>query len=53
MKMNLVPHLPTRLTSAQRDAILHTGSSLLIIASPVSGKTMVITWRVVPLAQVG
>jgi DNA helicase-2/ATP-dependent DNA helicase PcrA len=45
--MNEIEHLPNTLTSEQREAVLHTGSPLLIIAGPGSGKTMVITWRVV------
>jgi superfamily I DNA/RNA helicase len=46
-------NLPTTLTSAQRVAILHQGSPLLIIAGPGSGKTEVIAWRVSFLVRAG
>jgi DNA helicase-2/ATP-dependent DNA helicase PcrA len=42
-------YLPSCLTLEQRDAILHTGSPLLVIAGPGSGKTEVIAWRVAHL----
>jgi hypothetical protein len=45
--------LPKRLTQQQRDAILHQGSPLLIIAGPGSGKTEVIAWRVAQLVRSG
>ena len=51
--MNLPSYLPSHLTPEQRDAILHTGSPLLIIAGPGSGKTEVIAWRVVHLVRSG
>jgi DNA helicase II / ATP-dependent DNA helicase PcrA len=41
--------LPYILTDPQREAILHQGSLLLIIAGPGSGKTEVISWRVAHL----
>lgn len=47
------PYLPDHLTSEQREAILHTGSPLLIVAGPGSGKTEVITWRVAHLVRAG
>jgi len=46
-------YLPAYLTSEQRDAVLHTGTPLLIIAGPGSGKTEVIAWRVVHLVRSG
>ncbi len=46
-------YLPDYLTSEQREAILHAGSPLLIIAGPGSGKTEVITWRVAHLIRAG
>ena len=49
--MNTPSYLPNHLTSEQRDAVLHTGSPLLIIAGPGSGKTEVITWRVAHLVR--
>ena len=45
--------LPDHLTSQQRDAILHHGGPLLIIAGPGSGKTEVLTWRVARLVRSG
>jgi DNA helicase-2/ATP-dependent DNA helicase PcrA len=51
--MNGPSYLPAFLTSEQRDAILHTGSPLLIIAGPGSGKTEVLTWRAVHLVRAG
>ena len=51
--MSIPFYLPANLTSEQRDAVLHTGSPLLIIAGPGSGKTEVIAWRVVHLVQSG
>jgi DNA helicase-2/ATP-dependent DNA helicase PcrA len=46
-------HLPATLTMPQREAILHLGSPLLIIAGPGSGKTEVIACRVAYLVQAG
>jgi DNA helicase-2/ATP-dependent DNA helicase PcrA len=46
-------YLPDYLTPEQREAILHIGSPLLIIAGPGSGKTEVITWRVAHLVRAG
>ncbi len=46
-------YLPSYLTKEQREAILHRGSPLLIIAGPGSGKTEVITWRVAHLVRAG
>ena len=46
-------YLPANLTEQQLEAILHTGSPLLIIAGPGSGKTAVITWRVTHLIKSG
>lgn len=46
-------YLPAELTQAQVQAITHHGSPLLIIAGPGSGKTTVITWRVVHLVSSG
>jgi len=51
--MNVPAYLPGYLTSEQRDAILHTGSPLLVIAGPGSGKTEVIAWRVAHLVRAG
>jgi DNA helicase-2/ATP-dependent DNA helicase PcrA len=51
--MNIPPYLPNFLTAEQRDAILHAGSPLLIIAGPGSGKTEVLTWRVAHLVRAG
>jgi DNA helicase-2/ATP-dependent DNA helicase PcrA len=51
VKMDI--QLPPNLTSQQREAILHYGSPLLIIAGPGSGKTEVIAWRVAHLVQSG
>ncbi len=51
--MNTPSYLPNYLTPEQHDAILHTGSPLLIIAGPGSGKTEVITWRVMYLVRAG
>jgi DNA helicase-2/ATP-dependent DNA helicase PcrA len=45
--------LPTYLTEHQREAILHEGSPLLIIAGPGSGKTEVLAWRVANLVRSG
>jgi len=45
--------LPATLTTPQREAILHQGSPLLIIAGPGSGKTEVIAWRVAHLVEAG
>ncbi len=45
--------LPPYLTEEQREAILHRGGPLLIIAGPGSGKTEVIAWRVAHLIQSG
>ena len=39
------------LTERQREAILHRGSPLLIIAGPGSGKTEIIAWRVANLIK--
>jgi len=46
-------YLPKRLTEPQREAILHRGSPLLIIAGPGAGKTEVISWRVAHLILSG
>ena len=51
--MNTPEYLPTNLTEPQRQAILHQGSPLLILAGPGSGKTEVITWRVAHLIRSG
>jgi superfamily I DNA/RNA helicase len=51
--MDTPAYLPDYLTGEQRDAILHTGSPLLVIAGPGSGKTAVITWRVTHLVRAG
>ena len=51
--MNEPDYLPAQLTPEQREAILHRGSPLLIIAGPGSGKTEVITWRVAHLVRAG
>jgi len=51
MSDEIPSYLPNYLTSEQRDAILHTGSPLLITAGCSSGKTEVITWRVAHLVQ--
>jgi len=51
--MSIPSYLPPYLTPEQRDAILHTGGPLLIIAGPGSGKTEVIAWRVVHLVRSG
>lgn len=45
--------LPAHLTQQQRDAILHEGGPLLIVAGPGSGKTEVLTWRVAHLVKSG
>src|SRR5574341_239142 len=45
--------LSVTLTPPQRQAILHQGSPLLIIAGPGSGKTEVIAWRVAHLVGTG
>jgi DNA helicase-2/ATP-dependent DNA helicase PcrA len=50
METNLAS-LPATLTLPQREAILHLGSPLLIIAGPGSGKTEVIAWRVAYMVQ--
>ena len=44
-------YLPLYLTDAQRQAVLHKGSPLLVIAGPGSGKTEVISWRVAHLIR--
>jgi DNA helicase-2/ATP-dependent DNA helicase PcrA len=49
--MNTSFYLPPHLTPEQRDAILHAGPPLLIIAGPGSGKTEVLTWRVAHLVR--
>ncbi len=51
--METVPYLPGSLTYQQREAVLHVGSPLLIIAGPGSGKTEVLTWRVAHLVRSG
>jgi DNA helicase-2/ATP-dependent DNA helicase PcrA len=51
--MNVPSYLPDRLTSEQLDAVLHTGSPLLVIAGPGSGKTGVIARRVAHLVRAG
>ena len=51
--MKYPDYLPSYLTGQQREAILHRGSPLLIIAGPGSGKTEVITWRVAHLVRAG
>jgi DNA helicase-2/ATP-dependent DNA helicase PcrA len=51
--MNIPTYLLDKLTNEQRDAVLHMGSPLLIIAGPGSGKTEVITWRVTHLVRAG
>jgi ATP-dependent DNA helicase UvrD/PcrA len=49
VKTDLLAHL----TQQQREAILHVGGPLLIIAGPGSGKTEVIAWRVAHLVGSG
>ena len=51
--MDTVDHFPSHLTKEQREAILHRGSPLLIIAGPGAGKTEVIAWRVAYLVRAG
>jgi DNA helicase-2/ATP-dependent DNA helicase PcrA len=46
-------HLPDHLTKDQKEAVLHEGGPLLIIAGPGSGKTEVLTWRIVYLLESG
>jgi DNA helicase-2/ATP-dependent DNA helicase PcrA len=46
-------YLPQSLTDQQREAVLHWGNPLLIIAGPGSGKTEVIAWRVAHLVLSG
>jgi DNA helicase-2/ATP-dependent DNA helicase PcrA len=46
-------YLPDNLTPQQKEAILHQGSPLLIIAGPGSGKTEVLAWRVAHLVHSG
>jgi DNA helicase-2/ATP-dependent DNA helicase PcrA len=43
--------LIAHLTAPQKEAVLHRGSPLLIIAGPGSGKTEVIAWRVAYLVS--
>jgi DNA helicase-2/ATP-dependent DNA helicase PcrA len=52
-EMDPPAYLPSYLTTEQFDAIVHQGSPLLIIAGPGSGKTEVITWRVMHLVRAG
>jgi DNA helicase-2/ATP-dependent DNA helicase PcrA len=51
--VNRPGYLPSYLTDQQLEAVLHSGSPLLIIAGPGSGKTEVITWRVAHLIKAG
>jgi DNA helicase-2/ATP-dependent DNA helicase PcrA len=51
--MNTPSYLPANLTTEQRDAVLHSGGPLLIIAGPGSGKTEVLAWRVAHLVRAG
>lgn len=51
--MDRPAYLPETLTQDQLKAILHHGSPLLIIAGPGSGKTEVVTWRVVHAVRTG
>ncbi len=45
--------LPVHLTQQQKEAILHVGCPLEIIAGPGSGKTEVLAWRVAHLVRSG
>ncbi len=45
--------LIAHLTAPQKEAVLHRGSPLLIIAGPGSGKTEVVAWRVAYLVSSG
>jgi DNA helicase-2/ATP-dependent DNA helicase PcrA len=49
----MTAQLPVKLTQHQREAILHQGSPLLIIAGPGSGKTEVISWRIAHMVHSG
>ena len=46
-----MPRDYSSLTEQQREAVLHHGSPLLIIAGPGSGKTEVIAWRIAHLVS--
>jgi uncharacterized protein (TIGR00375 family) len=46
-------HLPDNLNAAQQEAVRHTGSPLLIVAGPGTGKTFTLAHRIVYLLQNG
>jgi uncharacterized protein (TIGR00375 family) len=46
-------HLPDNLNAAQQEAVRHTGSPLLIVAGPGTGKTFTLAHRIAYLLQNG